>query len=163
MRRSTQLLRALRSTHVLATVGVSEPLSTCRHACATLPGLSGLAERFDSHFASAASASAQLSSAQPWLTWSPAAAVLLRESGLQQRSFASRPKKPLRNKRAQAALARQRPPRASPVTYDVDPAPADAADGHGLEVVPSESVPSAVEVRNAWHMTAGFSCRQHTC
>ena len=155
MRRSTQLLRVLRHTNLLATVHghLSEPLSTCQNACATLPGLSGLAERFDSHFASSASASSQMSSAQPWLTWSPAAAALLKEPGLQQRSFASRPKRPLHNKRAQAALARQRSqqPRAAPVTYDVDAAPAAAIDGHGSEVVPSESAPSAVEVRGVWY------------
>lgn len=159
MRRSSQLLRVLRHTNVPATFHVSEPLSTCRHACATLPGLSGLAERVDSNSASTTGASAQLSSAQPWVTWSPAAAALLREPGLQQRSFASRPKKSLHNKRAHAALARQRSqqPRASPVTYDVDPAPTDAADGHGSEVVPSESAPSAVEVRGGWQLTVGCS------
>ena len=125
-----------------------------------LPGLSGLAKQFGSHSASLASASLQLSSAQPWLAWSPAAAVLLKAPGLQQRSFASRPKKALHNKRAHAALARQRsqqPPRASPATYDVDPAPADVADGHGSEVVPSESAPSAVEVRGGWQLTVGCS------
>ena len=159
MRRSTQLLRALRHTKLPAPVHVSEPLSTgtCQHACATLPGLSGLADQFGRRSASAVSASAQLSSAQPWLTWSPAAAMLLKEPGLQQRAFASRPRKPLHNKRAHAALARQRSqqPRASPATYDVDPAPANVADGHGSEVVPSESAPSAVEVRGGWQLTAG--------
>lgn len=154
MRRSTQLvLRTLRHVNATATVQVTEPLATCRHACAALPALSGLAQAsHGSQAAFAAASASQLSSSQPWQSWSPAAAAP-GDPAWQWRSFVS---KPLRNKRAQAALERQKrlqkQQQAAPATYNADPKPASSAEP-GSEIMPSDAAPSAVEVPCAATMT----------
>lgn len=143
MRRSARLLVSLQHAAHAATVQLPEHLRSSRPAWAALPALSALAQAPLAWCVSGGAAS-QLSSPQPWQSWSPAAAAAIAPLG-QQRGFAARPS---RNKRVQAALQRQRRAQqhqAAPATYDAEPAPRNSAEP-GSEVVPSEAPPSALEV-----------------